>query len=90
MGLRGSSPIQMAGKRPQRRNRVQWRRNGGRSPALHADGKEGGSWSSAAGAKWTAEFPEAVTKTDVNGPDLPFDSAAANDLFEHVVQFVAL
>lgn len=32
---------QMAGKRPQHRNGVQWRRNGGRSPEFHTDGREG-------------------------------------------------
>jgi len=35
------------------------------------DATEDGRWSSAAGAKSPTEFPVAVTKTDVNGPELP-------------------
>ena len=36
------------------------------------DVTEDGRWSSAADAKLPTEFPEAATKTDVNGPDPPF------------------
>jgi len=53
------------------------------------DGWEGGRWSSAAGAKWSTEFPETVTQTDVNGPHRTFDQAAANDRSEPTIRDAA-